>query len=161
MDGEEYDSALDEPPTLPTLDEFIAQARAKDWPNNSYVAEPRLRELYVRLTHFRGRETLEIGRVLAEEPGKGAFRALVARLRAQYPTLPIFVENVLSRRFARGLRRLKFKQVDRSENPSFVWDPFGRYETWLEPEEKLDDEVQQWLTSLQQSHRPTPGTGRA
>ena len=135
MDDEEYDSALDEPPTLPTLDEFIAQARAKDWPNNSYVAEPRLRELYVRLTHFRGCETLEIGRVLAEEPGKGAFRALVARLRAQCPTLPIFVENVLSRRFARGLRRLKFKQEDRSKNPSFVWDPSGRYETWLKPGE--------------------------
>jgi len=97
----------------PTLDEFLVQGE-KAWPKNSWVKEPGFTKLYVRLSKrsLEGglRLMIDLSNLTARHPGKGTFTRLVARLRAQYPEMGIYVECVLEPRFAvRLVSKLGFK----------------------------------------------------
>lgn len=102
---------------LPTLDDFITRATKRNaWPANGYVKENGFRDLYVRYTsHYIGRrkrKMLDIANVNASRPGNGAFTALMRRLALEYPTLNLYIENVLTERFATTLvKRFGFTPV--------------------------------------------------
>lgn len=102
----------------PTLDEFITRSRTlgvgRDW-----VIEPKFEALYVRyidrhakidgvMKIYRG--ILDIANVTVEEKyrGTGVFTTLVKRLRREYPTMHIHVENAHADRFQTHLRKLGF-----------------------------------------------------
>jgi hypothetical protein len=109
---------------LQTLAEFIEQITVKTegtihiFPKSAYVKWPGFRELYVRYTvrWVNGKKyepVLDIARVHASQPGKGAFRALMLALRVTHPTLHLMVECVHEKRFADGLARMGFvEQVE-------------------------------------------------
>jgi hypothetical protein len=97
--------------SLPTLGEFIGSRMAGStrFPSNLYVKQFGMVSLYVRLgpryladvnTWY---QMLDIANVTARRPGKGAFNFLFLWLRARYPRLGIFVENVQTDRFALSL----------------------------------------------------------
>ena len=98
----------------PTLDEFLKNP--KPYANNSYVTEPGWKSLYVRRTSrytnglFR-HLVLDLANIEAEKPGHGAFRALVSRLRRDYPKWTLYVESVLSKQFIAGLEKMGFHRV--------------------------------------------------
>lgn len=104
---------------LPTLSEFLMKSKRRA----AYVREPGFEELYVRSsTRYLGgqmRQCLDVGRVVAEETGKGTFRAFIARVRTLHPDLEIFVESVQTERFCEGLKRMGFECVMPSYPPSF------------------------------------------
>jgi hypothetical protein len=117
-----------------TLDEFLeTKLNASAWPNNAYVKEPKFTYLYVRRSRrYIGdrcyEPVLDIARVEARKPGKGAFTALVKRLRAKHPELPLFVECVLNKRFRAKLEALGFKRL----NPDDDFSPnYWLYPRWL------------------------------
>lgn len=95
----------------PTLDDFLKLKR--DFPRNGYVREAGFKSLYVRKSarwlEGKRREVLDLASLVAKKPGNGAFKALVARLRREYPRLHLYVENVLNPKFAPGLIRMGFK----------------------------------------------------
>jgi hypothetical protein len=100
-----------------TLDEFIAEGRermrqGKHPPRSAFVEEPEFTELYVRWSYraLPGVATvcLDLARVEAKEPGRGAFSRLIERLRRSYPWLTIYVESVGPPEFARKLRTIGF-----------------------------------------------------
>ena|ERR1700686_2425216 len=100
----------------PTLDEFIADHEKKQWPNNAWVREPGFKELYVRMTKrfidMEWREpVLDIASIEAKHPGRGAFTALIVRLRKEHPDLTIYVESVMNERFGFKLEDMGFKPV--------------------------------------------------
>lgn len=101
-----------------TLDEFVAEARPRfdrGEPRTGYVNEPGFSSFYMRLTYryIGGKRCscIDIASIVAERPGKGAFKALVARLRARYPEFTIYVESVLNPRFPPGLLRMGFQRM--------------------------------------------------
>lgn len=107
-----------------TLDEFITDPHVR----NQWVAEPGFAGLYVR----KGRRlvldavyenVLDIADVEAEEKGKGTFKNMIERLRTTYPTMHLYVENVLSRRFGEGLERMGFTLLHSDGSPDDYWPP--------------------------------------
>lgn len=82
--------------------------------DNEYVQEPEFKTLYVRMTHriFNNKMgiCLDIATVEAKIKGKGTFKNLIKRIQFRYPELWIFIENVQSLKFARGLERLGFER---------------------------------------------------
>jgi len=97
-------------------------ARPTVWPRNLHVSHPGWNSLYVRVTkRFLGGEirepVIDLASIEAVEPGKGAFRALVAELQKLYPQATLFVESVQPERFKAGLLRMGFLQRD--HEPSF------------------------------------------
>ena len=111
-----------------TLDEFIRnKIDGKTWPRNAYVDAPGFRSCYVRLTKrpIKGQvrdPVLDLANIEAEEPGKGAFSALVAQLRKDWPTLGLYVESVLNPRFETKLLEMGFEPVG-PEAPRNFWMP--------------------------------------
>jgi hypothetical protein len=107
---------------LPTLDEFIARG-PKQFPRNSYVTEPGFKSLYVRWGYhtIKGRvlTCLDLASMEAEEPGKGALKALIAKLRKEHPAVHLYVESVLNPLLPPGLLRLGFTEVPKSMPPCF------------------------------------------
>lgn len=106
------------------LFEFIDSriARPTVWPRNLHVTYPGWSSLYVRVTkRYLGgviREpVIDLASIEAKDPGKGAFRSLVAELQKAYPQATLFVESVQPERFKAGLLRMGFAQRD--EEPSF------------------------------------------
>jgi hypothetical protein len=102
--------------SIPTLDEFVNKKLSSwdtSWPKNSYVTEQGFKSLYIRVTdrYIAGkkRKTIDLANLTATTPGSGAFTKLVEKLKKQYPQLTIFVENVLSRRFAVKLILMGFE----------------------------------------------------
>lgn len=97
---------------LLSLDEFIQSAKERV-SANAYVNEPGWNHLYVRYGRrvidgeYRD-PVLDIANLEAEEPGKGTFKALIARIRKQYPECTIYIENVHPEQFKDGLRRMGF-----------------------------------------------------
>jgi len=91
------------------LDEFIAPRLKDIWmfPRNQYVEHPGWKSLYVRvsqrLVDHGMRTVIDLANIESDEPGRGAFRELVAHLRKTYPDFPIYVEQVLTPRFEEGL----------------------------------------------------------
>jgi hypothetical protein len=111
---------------LPTLDEFMARG-PKKFPRNSYVIEPGFSSLYVRWGfHLVDGDMLacfDIANAEVEVKGKGTFKKLIAKIRANYPCVPIYAESVLNERLAKSLPRMGFKSVEGSMPPSFVLMP--------------------------------------
>lgn len=111
-----------------SLAEFIKGAHQKyeslGFPSNEYVKEPGFKALYVRygrrLAHGEVHApVLDIANVEVLKEGRGTFTSLVHRLRRDYPELGLFVENVLSPRFAAGLEHMGFKKVMVGESMCF------------------------------------------
>jgi len=106
---------------LPTLDKFL-QTSEHRVSANAYVREPGFKTLYVRRTYhyigigLRQTRTIDIASVTAKRTGKSTFKKLIARLRRDYPNDTIYVESVLSERFAEGLLRMGFKSVEGQVN---------------------------------------------
>ena len=106
---------------LPQLDEFIkihANNQSK-FPRNSYTKWDTL-TIYVRVgpRYLNGvlyEHVIDIANVTADVPGKGVFTRLVSHLRDTYPSFSLYVECVLTARFAKGLERLGF--VPTNGNP--------------------------------------------
>lgn len=108
---------------LPTLDEFLTLERG-----NSYVLEPGFKSLYVRvgsrfLNGVRHPRVLDLAVIEARRTGKGLFTGLVARLLKQ--GLPIYVESVLTPRFAAKLLEMGFTRSDYDEASFFLLPPAG------------------------------------
>jgi len=102
---------------LPTLDEFLLQARHRQFPSNSYVYEPGWHHLYLRYgpriaLGRRFEPTLDLANIEVEAArcGQGIFTDLVQRLRTTYPDLHIFVENTHNR-FGRHLLKMGFVET--------------------------------------------------
>lgn len=99
---------------------------SKQFPRNADVWEPGFDVLYVRLGNRwigEWEHCLQVARIQAKRPGRGCFKALVRRLQTEFPQLPIYVENVLSLRFRRGLLRMGFVEVpgqSNSHSPSYI-----------------------------------------
>jgi hypothetical protein len=109
-----------------TLDEFIARG-PKPFPRNAYVCECGFEFMYVRwgghLINNKVVWFLDLANIRALEEGKGTFKRLIARLRSEYPTLPLYVESVLNTRLIPGLLRMGFKPISNSSPPSFAYLP--------------------------------------
>jgi N-acetylglutamate synthase-like GNAT family acetyltransferase len=115
----------------PTLERFLRT----DSLRNEYVKEPDFEGLYVRKSHrqisvgadkhYPGTPMLDIANVTVAEKkrGTGVFTRLVQRIRAEHPTLPIYVENVLDPRFGWKLEKLGFEPVGTEEPRSYIWWP--------------------------------------
>lgn len=90
-----------------TLDQFLGQDQRSAW-----LRHDEFKDLYVRKTErFYGRKrvpTIDLATITARKPGRGSFKRLVAYLRANYPAYALYVENVLSPRFADSLPRMGF-----------------------------------------------------
>lgn len=98
-----------------TLKSFLAYAGTR---LQAHVDHPDFNALYLR--HSRRpiegklRWVLDISQIAANEPGKGAFTLLLAQLQ-DFP-YPIYVESVLSPRFAEHLLKIGFTRHDYDEN---------------------------------------------
>ena len=109
---------MEEEYKLPQLDEFIrihAEGQSR-LPRNSYTRWDTL-TIYVRvgpryLNGVRYNHVIDIANVTADVPGKGAFTRMVDHLRETYPSFSLYVECVLTARFAKGLERLGFVPTD-------------------------------------------------
>lgn len=89
---------------LPSLQEFLTSKE-----RNAWITHEGFAELYVRRTQRHGFVTLDLASLEAEEPGKGAFTALVKHVRERYPGLAIYVESVLNARFDAKLEKMGFE----------------------------------------------------
>lgn len=115
MNAETESQRLD----LPSLDAFIRKTldRGNPFGSNSWVTEAGFDALYVRIgTRFVNSErlwpVLDLANIAADNPGGGAFTALCARLRKEWPQLHLFVESVLNDRFASYLERTGFVKLN-------------------------------------------------
>lgn len=108
-----------------TLDEFMAQSRQR----NAYVEYPGFAALYIRKGHFRFIEcvkwplVLDLANMEAVKTGQGTFKRLVAHLRERYPEYGLYVECVLTSRFAKGLERMGFVRMDKGALSPAYWLP--------------------------------------
>ena len=104
--------------TLPRMDEFIRARTASKFPTgSSYVEFEGFDSLYIRVGRkgIRGKirdKVVDIANVTSLEPGKGAFKTLIAHLQEKWPEHTIHVENALSQRFQEGLKRMGFQETD-------------------------------------------------
>lgn len=99
--------------SLRTLDEFLEHALIyAGFPRSEYVKRKGFLDLYVRVSRrlIDGelRETIDLASINARSPGRGCFKKLVADLREKHPEVVLYVECVLSDRFAEGLERMGF-----------------------------------------------------
>lgn len=116
--------------SLPTIDEFLTWT----FPLNSYVCHPGIKSLYVRSgrigviidgEYWWCEPVLLIGSVDAEQPGNGAFTALVEFLVER--NLAIYVENVHNVRFRSKLERMGFVLVNEGQGaPHYLFNFEGR-----------------------------------
>lgn len=111
-----------------TLDKFIRDDQTQRFHRNEYVREDGFVHLYVRFgrRYLNGKLTenvLDIANVQAKHPGCGVFSKLIAKIRAEYPTVGIYVENVLEPRFGNKLLKLFFQEVPGSNPKSYYWLP--------------------------------------
>lgn len=112
-----------------TLDEFIrSRIDGKTWPRNACVSEAGFSSLYVRVTqrYVEGqlrKPVLDLASAEAELPGQGAFTALVARLRKDWPALGLFAECVLNERFREKLTAMGFRCI--GPGPCYWMPPVG------------------------------------
>ena len=105
------------------IEEFLdrAQQEGKWKLRNEWLLEPEWNSLYVRfgvlsVTREDGSflhidKAIHLASFEAIQPRTGAFTQLVQRIEAHSPNLPIFVENVFDKEFAKKLSNLGFEQV--------------------------------------------------
>lgn len=93
--------------------------------SRAWVREAGFESLYVRRACHRVggemRETIDLASLTAETPGRGAFAALVAKLRRDRPALTIYVESVMTDRFSKGLVRMGFLEAGPSAPSCFYY----------------------------------------
>lgn len=105
-----------------TLDEFvrhgIGRMTQKGVGVNAHVKEPGFTTLYLRVTRrYMGgvsyEPVLDIADVTVREDwrGCGIFTDLLDRIRETYPTLHLYIENVLNGRLQKHLERYGFAVV--------------------------------------------------
>jgi hypothetical protein len=104
--------------TLPTLASFLEGTR-----RNAYIQFPGFASLYVRHTVRFGIDTIDLANIEALKPGNGAFTRLVQHLRQAFPTLGIYVECVMSKRFEVKLAAMGFARRDAGLSPCFFLSP--------------------------------------
>jgi hypothetical protein len=102
---------------IPTLDQFILEAKKRSFQNNSYVKEPGFKSLYVRygrrfLDGKWVQDVLDLASIQATRPGRGALTHLIARLRKDYSGMSLYVESIFNPRLPRKLETLGFKSID-------------------------------------------------
>ena len=83
---------------------------------NLYVRERGFTSLYVRMTsrwidQKWHNPTLDLANITASRPGNGAFTALIARLRREYPGMTLYVESASAEQFQKKLVRLGFRPI--------------------------------------------------
>lgn len=113
------------PQVLPTLDVFIQQSLAlgtpgarHDWiERRAFVRCHGFALLYVRMqprlvNGVAYHPVLVLADVKAQEPGKGTFTRLVARLRKAYPNLHLYAELVHNVRLCTRLESMGFARVE-------------------------------------------------
>jgi len=112
--------------SYPRLFDFIDMYIEARLPKSAYVREPGFKSLYVRLgPRYYGElniwyNALDIANVAVRRENCGTFTKLIGALQARYPTLGIYVENVGTERFAKGLvGHLAF--VESESNMSCYW----------------------------------------
>lgn len=114
---------------LPTLDEFINHCKGHPgWPSNSWVREPGFKDLYLRVTQRylleRKWNVIDVANCNVEHEGQGTFKRLIIRLKTDYPTFGIYLENVHNERLREGLPRMGFTDVGRHPaSPCFFMQP--------------------------------------
>lgn len=108
--------------------EYPEMSRISTMQRNAYVKERGFINLYVRISHryidgkVRG-PVLDIANVETRVKGRGTFTKLLVRLRKKRPELPIFIENVLSERFAKGLEKRGLINMGPEITPCFYLPP--------------------------------------
>lgn len=117
--------------SLPSLDEFLDPNHRS---RNSHLQEPEWRTLYVRkgkrfINSVWSDPVIDLATLAARKPGRGAFARLIERLRTDYPTWGIYIENVLEEWFREKIRWTGFSEVDFENHcffshgkPSVVYD---------------------------------------
>lgn len=102
---------------LPKFVDFVEQNR-ESLHANSYVIHPDFTELYIRMTKrllsSKWYPCLDIARVMAKSKGEGAFKNLIFFIRSNYPKLAIYIESVLTERFATGLVKMGFTKFNQN-----------------------------------------------
>lgn len=97
---------------------------------NAYVNEPGFEALYIRKAKriINGNliATIDLANITAECPGNGAFTRLVDRLCRDYPWHVLYVESVLTHRFAKKLEVMGFKLQPNTDPPSYYMNPVTR-----------------------------------
>lgn len=90
-----------------TIDEFM-----KSDLRNCYVDEPGWRFLYMRkasrMLKGQQRDTIDLANFEVAVRGEGTLKALIARLRRDYPTYALYVDCVLNERLADSLPGMGF-----------------------------------------------------
>lgn len=107
-----------------TLEEFLANPSVR----RAHVTFKGFTTLYVRqaprwLEGATRECCLDIATVDADVPGQGSFKRLFAYIRERHPDRWIYIENVLTRRFAEGLRKMGFIEIRNEYNPCFYLPP--------------------------------------
>lgn len=122
--------------SFPGLDEFVAEqsallARGEGARGRSgrHVEEPGFSVLYARVVANEvdgvfWNPLLVLADLEAEQPGQGAFRRLLERLRKNCSHLPILVEGA-DARFGRHLQSVGFQQVHAPEAGWYLLRPSG------------------------------------
>jgi hypothetical protein len=99
-----------------TLNEFIHKYYDRNFPTNAWVTEYGFEGIYVRIGYrYINKERvkcLDIANIKAILTGQGCFTRLIETIQLNFPNLWIFVENVQTSRFQRGLLRLGFIQTE-------------------------------------------------
>jgi len=112
-------------PLYPTLKQFWQQPARR----SADLTEPGWSRLYCRkgprflalpgCEHGWIDNLLQLANLTARKPGSGTFKKLLGKIEREL-RCNIFVENVLNPRFAEGLVRLGFIQLDGPEPPCFL-----------------------------------------
>lgn len=102
--------------TLTTIDEFMASDR-----HNAYVDEPGWRFIYMRkarrMLDGQQRDTIDLANFEVLERGKGTLKALIERLRRDYPDHALYVDRVLNDRLANSLPAMGFTLMEGGSYP--------------------------------------------
>jgi len=103
---------------VPTIFEFVEkQKRDKYRINaNGYVKADGFKSLYVRFgpkyigyNYFE--DVLDLANIVADKPKNGAFNKLIEAIGQRYPTVSIYVENVMDPKFGIALKRKGFNEI--------------------------------------------------
>jgi hypothetical protein len=110
----------------PKLLDFIEMYSAAAIPKSSYVKESGFKNLYVRIgPRYYGEyniwySALDIANVAVRREGQGTFTRFIGALQERHPMLGLYVENVMTQRFAKMLvERLGF--IESESNMGCYW----------------------------------------
>lgn len=115
------------------IEDFLNQGL----PNNAYIELDGWDDFYVRKgdigacfggKSYRVKKCFTMARIIASEPGSGAFTRVLEWLVAQ--GWAIYVECVHNPRFADKLRRMGFHEFPSDGAPSFIFNYEGHLQEW-------------------------------